>query len=203
MQVKILFVLLVCCTSKVCAQSIDPVSLLIGKIVKALDLQVQKLQNQTLSLQQLQLVAEHELSKTKLAEIADWQQRQQALYDGYFKELQTVKNAVKSLTQIRQIVSMQADVIRAYKKISGSSTNKDRLLSLSHDILQSLEAVTNNGQMAMNDAARIKAILRKRDAMEECLAQMLAINKVQQHAAIDSLQRLSDFQLLKRLNNKR
>jgi hypothetical protein len=61
----LVIVLIIGCVS-LRAQSIDPISLVIAKVIKAIDLQVQKLQNQTIWLQQAQQVAEHELSKFKL-----------------------------------------------------------------------------------------------------------------------------------------
>jgi conjugation system TraG family ATPase len=75
-------------------QSIDPVSMLIAKAIKTIDLKIQRLQNQTLALQHAQQLSEQLLAKTKLAEIAAWQERLQQMYANYFEELKKLKPAV-------------------------------------------------------------------------------------------------------------
>ena len=89
------------------AQSIDPVSLLISKLIRALELQVKKMQYANMVLQQAQQVAERGLSKIKMQEIADWQRKQQDLYAGYFKELTQVNQWVKNSQQVKQIGDLQ------------------------------------------------------------------------------------------------
>jgi hypothetical protein len=130
MKKWMIIVVLVVASISVQAQSIDPVSMLIAKLIKALDLQVQKLQNQTLWLSQAQQVAEHQLSKLKLDEIADWQNRQKQLYAGYFHELKSVKPVVTNLPLVRHIISMQGEVVCEYKKVvQKTSTERSRLMN--------------------------------------------------------------------------
>ncbi|MDE3254127.1 MAG: conjugal transfer protein TraI, partial [Bacteroidota bacterium] len=70
---------------------------LISKVVKSIDLKIQRLQNQTLFLQHLQKLLENKLHQLKLAEISRWTQKQKELYEGYFGELQQIKSAIKEL----------------------------------------------------------------------------------------------------------
>ncbi|MDP2421454.1 hypothetical protein [Sediminibacterium sp.] len=200
---KLMVMLVLCgCVFRAGAQSIDPVSLLIAKIIKAIDLQVQKLQNQTIWLQQAQQVAEHELSKLKLSEIADWQRKQQQLYAGYFSELQTVRNAVKTLPQVKQILSLQTELIGTYNRIAKdevSRTAADGLMGLCGDILSSLQEVTNSNGLEMKDADRVKMISSLRDAMQDCLDNMKELDKQTNRLAGSKQQLQTDMKSLQRL----
>lgn len=53
------------------------------KVIKAIDLRIQRLQNKTIWLQNAQKQVENVLSKLKLDEISDWTQKQKDLYKGY------------------------------------------------------------------------------------------------------------------------
>lgn len=200
---RILTCLVLCVSiSVVHAQSIDPVSLLIAKVIKAIDLKVQKLQNQTISLQQAQLVAEHQLSKLKLGEIADWQQKQQQLYTGYFKELQTVRKAVREMPQVKQILAMQSELLETYNQVArdGMEHNAmDALLALSKDVLTSLQDVINGNGLVMNDAERIKQVSALRDAMQDCLDNIKGLDKENKRFAATRKQLQSDMKSLHQL----
>ena len=56
----------------------------VKKVIRAVDLKVQRLQNETIWLQNAQKVLENQLSKLKLTEIADWTERQKELYSDYY-----------------------------------------------------------------------------------------------------------------------
>src|SRR6187431_2092011 len=66
------------------------------KVIKAVDLQIQRLQNETIWLQNAQKTLENAMSKLKLNEIRDWSERQRKQYDDYFQELWKVKIALTS-----------------------------------------------------------------------------------------------------------
>ena len=48
----------------------------VKKVIRAIDLKMQRLQNKTIWLQNAQKVVENQLSKLKLAEIGDWAKKQ-------------------------------------------------------------------------------------------------------------------------------
>lgn len=193
------------CAIHASAQSIDPVSLVIAKVIKAIDLKVQKLQNETIWLQQAQQVVEHELSKTKLAEITDWQNKQQSLYADYFKELSVVKSAVKALPQVKQILSMQAQVVQEYGRFAKDASQQmqyDELLGLSRDVLQTLQDVLTGSTLQMKDADSVLSLCTLRDAMNECLEGMKSLNKQTLKLAANKTRLQADLQFLQRLNGK-
>src|SRR2546428_2294271 len=63
----------------------------VKKVIKAVDLKIQRMQNETIWLQNAQKVLENKLSELKLTEIADWSDRQRSLYSDYYQELLKVK----------------------------------------------------------------------------------------------------------------
>lgn len=86
------------------------------KVIKAIDLRIQKLQNKTIWLQNAQKQVENVLSKLKLDEISDWTQKQKELYKGYYEELAKVKSVITYYQKIKEISVKQTRLIREYEK---------------------------------------------------------------------------------------
>lgn len=87
----------------------------IKRVIKAVDLKIQRLQNKTIWLQNAQKTIENTMSKLKLTEISDWVERQRALYDEYFQELWKVKTAISTYHRIRGIIQMQVQIVNEYR----------------------------------------------------------------------------------------
>ena len=83
----VVIALLICVHSNAQLAIIDIIKEGIKKVIVAVDLKVQRLQNKTIWLQQAQKTLENTLSKVKLTEIGDWVERQRKLYADYFEEL--------------------------------------------------------------------------------------------------------------------
>lgn len=88
---------------------------IIAKIIKAIDLNIQKLQNKTLVLQNAQKVLENQLSKTKLGEITSWASKETALFSSYYEELAKVKAVLSTYQRVKDIMQMQISMISSYK----------------------------------------------------------------------------------------
>src|SRR5690606_15268889 len=91
----------------------------IVKVIKAVDLQIQRLQNRTIWLQNAQKELENVMSKLKLKEISAWTKKQREQYDSYFKELWKVKNAIAAYQQVRDIMKRQLQLVEEYKRAWG------------------------------------------------------------------------------------
>ncbi|MFD3003167.1 conjugal transfer protein TraI [Pontibacter toksunensis] len=102
------------------AQAQDPITEVIKagvkKAIVAVDLKIQRLQNETIWLQNAQKVLENKLSELRLTEIADWTERQRQLYAGYYEELWKVKAAIAYYGQVRDIIRQQAALVAEYKR---------------------------------------------------------------------------------------
>ena len=105
-------------TNRVSAQ--DPIAIIIKegikKVIKAVDLKIQRLQNKTIWLQNAQKVVENTMSKMKLDEITDWVEKQQTLYKDYFDELWRVKSMISYYHRIREITEKQIHLVEEYKR---------------------------------------------------------------------------------------
>lgn len=86
------------------------------KVIKAIDLRIQKLQNKTIWLQNAQKQVENVLSKLKLDEISDWTKKQKDLYKGYYEELAKVKSIITYYQRIKEITKKQALLVKQYEK---------------------------------------------------------------------------------------
>lgn len=110
--------ILIAPTGKVKAQ--DPITLIIKegitKVIKAVDLKIQRLQTKTIWLQNAQKVIENAMSKLKLDEITDWVEKQRVLYKDYFEELQKVKMVLVYYHKVKEITAMQLAIAKEYKR---------------------------------------------------------------------------------------
>ncbi|MGC4038726.1 MAG: conjugal transfer protein TraI [Chitinophagaceae bacterium] len=88
----------------------------IKKVLKALDIAVQQLQNKTIWLQNAQKALENAMSKLKLDEISDWTEKHRAQYAQYFDELRTVKEIISDYHKVKEIIAAQAQLVDEYKK---------------------------------------------------------------------------------------
>lgn len=86
------------------------------KVIKAIDLGIQRLQNKTIWLQNAQKQVENTLSKLKLDEISSWTKKQRDLYKGYYEELQKVKSIITYYKRIKEITNKQSRLIEEYER---------------------------------------------------------------------------------------
>lgn len=163
----------------------------IKKVVKAIDLKVQRLQNQTIWLQNAQKVIENQLNKLKLGEISEWTDRQRKLYSSYYDELMRVKSAISTYKRIRDLVSTQAAIVQEYKWASGLF-KKDKHFSASEllhmeEIYEGIlkESVKNLDQVfvvissfktQMSDAKRLEMINEAAMKIEQNFSDLRAFN---------------------------
>ena len=102
------------------AMAQDPVTAVIKagvtKVIKALDLRIQRQQNEVIWLQNAQKVLENTMSELQLGEIRDWAERQRSLYQGYYQELYQVKSTVSDYQRIRGIARRQALLLEEYER---------------------------------------------------------------------------------------
>jgi hypothetical protein len=87
------------------------------KVIKAIDLRIQKLQNKTIWLQNAQKKVENVLSKLKLDEISDWTKKQKELYKEYYEELAKVKSVITYYQRIKEITKKQTRLVQEYEKV--------------------------------------------------------------------------------------
>ena len=88
----------------------------IARVVRAVDLVIQRRQNAVIKLQNAQKAIENTMAKLKLDEITGWVQKQRDLYKEYYDELKKVKAVISYYFKIKQIAQKQVLIIDAYQK---------------------------------------------------------------------------------------
>jgi hypothetical protein len=104
--------------ASVCDAQIPIVSVittLAKKVLNALDLAVEKLQNETIELQNVQKAVENEMSQLQLDGITDWVQKTKSLYSEYYQELSEVKQVIVDYDKIKQVISLQEKIVSGYE----------------------------------------------------------------------------------------
>lgn len=153
----------------------------IKKVVKAVDLKVQRMQNETIWLQNAQKVLENQLSKLKLTEIADWTEKQKDLYGRYYNELWEIKTVITYYKRIKDLTEKQTAIVDEYRW-AWALFNKDKhflpeeldymetvysgILDASVKNLDQLLLVVNSFKTQMGDAGRLEIINAAADRMD-------------------------------------
>ncbi|GGF42645.1 conjugal transfer protein TraI [Echinicola rosea] len=88
----------------------------VKKAIVAIDLKIQRMQNNTIWLQNAQQVLENALNKLKLEEIAEWGERQKELYGDYYDGLWKVKSTISQYQKVRDIAEKQGRLVSEYQK---------------------------------------------------------------------------------------
>lgn len=107
--------LIIPCQGKAQDPILEVIKAAVVKAIKAVDLQIQRLQNATIWLQNAQKTVENAMSKLKLDEISNWVQKQKDLYANYFDELWRIKNAIATYHKVKEIIELQAQIVVDYK----------------------------------------------------------------------------------------
>lgn len=179
----VIIIVTVVSVSKACAQ--DPITLIIKegikKVIKAVDLKIQRMQNETIWLQNAQKVVENTMSQAKLDEITGWAEKQRTLYKDYFDELWKVKNIISYYHRIRDVTDKQVALVQEYKRawklfkqdkhftadeLSYMGEVYTGILNESVKNLNQLFLVINSFSTRMSDAKRLEIINSAADQVE-------------------------------------
>ncbi len=88
----------------------------IKRVIRAVDLKIQRLQNKTIWLQNAQKTLENALSKLKLKEIGEWTEKQKEQYRKYYEELAKVKAMITYYQRIREVAQKQVAMVAEYSR---------------------------------------------------------------------------------------
>ena len=200
------------------ASAQDPITLIIKegikKVIKAVDLQVQRNQNKVIWLQNAQKTLENSMSKLKLDEITDWVEKQKTLYKDYYQELQKVKATISYYKRVKEITEKQVHLVEEYKRawglfkqdkhfsadeLSFMSRVYSGILDESVKNLDQIFMVINSFQTQMSDAKRLEIINAAADRIDGNYNDLKTFN---QQGIVISLQRAksqNDVDVVKKL----
>lgn len=184
------------------------------RVIKAVDLMIQRLQNETIALQNAAKVLENKLSQLKLDEIAQWTERQRQLYKEYYDELWKVRNTIATYHRIRQIITRQVQIVNEYKFIwqvfrEDNHFTKDEIdymykvytgiLNESVYNLDQILLVINSFKMQMTDAKRLEIIEKSGDQIEKNYSDLkqfnnqniqLSLNRAKDEHEVEAIKKL-------------
>jgi hypothetical protein len=87
------------------------ISQIISAAVRAVDLAVQRIQTQTIILQEAQQVVQNVMSGTELNGISDWVDDLKDLYSEYFAELAQVKTVISGYHKVTEIIEREEQLL--------------------------------------------------------------------------------------------
>jgi hypothetical protein len=186
--------LLRCCGVPQVQAQIPGVSIvtgLISKVIRAIDLQIQKQQNQVIWLQNAQKTLENTMSQLKLNDISQWAEKQRKLYDDYFRELKKVKTVLTTYTEVKDMIQRQKQLISEYNT-TWNVIKQDKhftpqelqymygvysgILSESLKNIEQLDLAVTSLTTQMTDGKRLELIRRADKNLDRNLSDMRSFN---------------------------
>ena len=192
----------------------DVIKLVIKKVINAIDLAVQQVQNKTIVLQNAQKELENVMSKLQLDDIYNWVEKQRKLYEDYYNELWQVKQVIADYDKVRDIVRLQSKIVSEYTRAyslfkqdkhftAGELDHMFRIytgiLSESVKNVDQVLLVVNSLVTQMDDAGRLEIINKAASSVQKNYSNLQRFN--QQNVQL-SLQRgldANDIETVKKL----
>ena len=186
----------------------------IKKVIKAVDLEIQRLQNKVIVLQNAQKAIENEMSKLKLDEISGWVEKQRKLYADYFDELNKVKSAISTYHRVKDIIEKQGSIMNEYKsawnlfkqdknfttdEVSYIGKVYNGILDESIKNLDQVFLAVNAFTTQMTDAQRIELINNAADKVDENLHDLRQFNDQNKMLSFQRAAEYGDVDVTRRL----
>ncbi|PTX15097.1 hypothetical protein C8N40_109195 [Pontibacter mucosus] len=186
----------------------------VKKVIVAVDLQVQRIQNETIWLQNAQKVLENKLSELRLTEISEWTERQRQLYADYYEELWKVKAAIATYHQVREIIALQGALVSEYRRAYGLFRQDGQLSPAEMDYLYRVYAgilsesiqhldqallVTSPFATRMSDGERLARLEEAAAGIRQNYSDLRRFNARQLQLCLQRAQEQGDLEAMQRL----
>lgn len=177
---------------------------IIKKVIIAIDLKVQELQNKTIVLQNAEQDVINHLSFGQLSDISGWLNKERNLYRDYYKELASVKAVITDYDEVRAAIRAQAELVSEYQSASRLFHNDHHLSAAELAYMETVyagilqESLRNLSQLElaiqtlatqMDDAERLASIHQASSGIQTNLNHLRQFDS---QAAALSLQRAWD-----------
>ena len=186
----------------------------VTKVIVAVDLKIQRLQNKTIWLQNAQKVLENKMSELKLTEISDWVEKQRAQYANYFDELWRIKTALAYYQRVKDIIEKQLQLVNEYKGAwalfkqdkNFTADELDYILEVYSGIMD--ESVKNLDQLSlvinafvtqMSDAKRMEIINEVDSKLDENLNDLRDFNNQNKMMSLQRASEKGDIENVRKL----
>lgn len=184
----------------------------VKKVVKAVTLKIQRLENKLQGIVNGLKAVENNLSGRELKGIAAWGERQKKLFGKYYEDLKKIRNTIALYKKVRRITESQKLLVDEYKS-AFSLFKKDKnfsreeiehiyavysgMFDVSLKNLETLLMISGNGKTEMNDASRLELIDNCADKMEEVLSDLREFTNSNVAISIQRAQSKKDVNTLK------
>jgi hypothetical protein len=193
---------------------ISIVSSAIKKVIVALDLKVQQLQNETITLQNAEAAVENKMSLGNLNDISGWLNKEKNLYNNYYQELAQVKKVITDYDEVKQATEQQIELVSEYNTAYSlfkqdknfSPTEISYMASVYNGILQ--ESIQNLNEVAlavtslttqMSDAERLLLVHKATGGMQKNLNDLRQFNNGNMAITLQRAQDNNNMQAVKQL----
>lgn len=186
----------------------------IKKVIVAVDLKIQRLQNKTIWLQNAQKAIENTMSKLKLDQISGWVEKQRKLYANYFDELSKVKEVIATYHRVKDIIAKQTALVGEYRSAWALFRQDDHFTADEIDYMRKVytgilnESIKNLDQVflvinafttQMTDAKRIEIINNAAELVEQNLADLRQFNDQNKMLSFQRAAEKGDIDVVKKL----
>ena len=213
-KIIVVLVLLLSVRSQAQIPILDIIKEGIKKVIIAVDLKIQRLQNKTIWLQNAQKTLENTMSKLRLDEISGWVEKQRMLYADYFDELRKVKTVLTYYQRVRDIIEQQVQIVNEYKAAwalfkQDKNFTADELdymfqiytgmMDESGKNIDQLFLVVNAFITQMSDAKRLEIINTVADNVEQNLMDLKEFNGQNKMISLQRATEQGDIDYVKKL----
>jgi len=186
----------------------------IKKVIKAVDLKIQRLQNKTIWLQNAQKTLENTLSKLKLDEISEWTEKQKEQYREYYEELAKVKAIISYYQRIRDITQKQVRLVNEYQhawqliqqdehftsdEIEYMSEVYSGILEESLNNIDHITLIVQSFTTTMSDAKRLEIINNAADQVDANYDDLMRFNQQNVLLSLSRAKTVIEVQTVKNL----
>lgn len=174
------------------------------RVIRAVDLAIQRTQTSTIIAQEAQKALENIMSATLLADIEDWVGQQKDLYGEYFTELQQVKQVITDYHRVKEAIQRQEAIVKTYQQaiaqfrrdthfspaeLTYMETTYASILTQSERNLEQLLKALGIGNFQMTDQQRFSTIDAASDDIDRNYRDLQSFTQQNQ---LLSLQRTKD-----------
>ncbi|OJW81826.1 MAG: conjugal transfer protein TraI [Bacteroidetes bacterium 46-16] len=186
----------------------------VKKVIKAVDLKIQRLQNKTIWLQNAQKTLENTLSKLKLDEISDWTEKQKEQYRKYYEELAKVKAIVSYYQRIRDVTRKQMQLVDEYNRswqlirqddnftaneINYMAKVYSGILNESLKNIDQISGIIKSFTTTMSDAKRLELINNAADRIDGNYDDLILFNRQNMLLSLQRAKTANEVETVKKL----
>jgi len=196
------------------AQILDAINAAIEEAITQVDLGIQKVQANTIWLQNSEAQLENQMGLSNLSSITTTLNKEKNLYASYYKELQTVKTLISDYDLVKRIMAEQTELMAEYKsaynlfqqdanfsptEINNMANIYGGILNESSRDLSEIALAITSFQTQMTDAARLGLIHKAGNDMQHNLDNLRQFNNGNMQITLQRAQELNDMNTVRQL----